>query len=201
LAGLPNFLGTTYQNGCLITGCPLNVPKGHKIYRKATKFAHLFPFPSPPKYTQIGEFWYENIPNLATLCLGRRKTGETSRVARFFFGHDTKTGKNAPNEQKMYQMFIKYRYHVFSSKDVSAKDVSSNDVSSKKFSSKDVSSNDFSSKYHFRQKPSSSKMQQNSAPLTTFRRMRRFAENASPNLTQGPIFINFIIFYNFYNFL
>jgi hypothetical protein len=30
-----------------------------------------------------------------------------TRVARFFLGHG-KTGKNVPNEQKMYQMFIKY---------------------------------------------------------------------------------------------
>jgi hypothetical protein len=35
------------------------------------------------------------------------------RVARFFFGHDTKTGKNAPNEQKMYQMVIKYSKSPF----------------------------------------------------------------------------------------
>jgi hypothetical protein len=31
-----------------------------------------------------------------------------SRVARFFLVHDTKTGKNAPNEHTMYQMVIKY---------------------------------------------------------------------------------------------
>jgi hypothetical protein len=31
-----------------------------------------------------------------------------TRVARFFLVHDTKTGKNVPNEHKMYQMVIKY---------------------------------------------------------------------------------------------
>jgi hypothetical protein len=35
---------------------------------------------------------------------GQRCTG----VVRFFFGHDTKTGKNELNEQKINQMFIKY---------------------------------------------------------------------------------------------
>jgi hypothetical protein len=30
------------------------------------------------------------------------------RVARFLLAHDTKTGKNAPNEHKMYQMVVKY---------------------------------------------------------------------------------------------
>jgi hypothetical protein len=30
------------------------------------------------------------------------------RVARFFLLHDTKTGKNVPNEHKMYQIVIKY---------------------------------------------------------------------------------------------
>jgi hypothetical protein len=32
----------------------------------------------------------------------------TTRVARFFLAHDTKTGKNVPNKQKMYQMVIRY---------------------------------------------------------------------------------------------
>jgi hypothetical protein len=32
----------------------------------------------------------------------------TYRVARFLLGHDTKTGKNVPNEQIMYQMSVKY---------------------------------------------------------------------------------------------
>jgi hypothetical protein len=36
---------------------------------------------------------------------GRR---HDTRVARFFLVHDTKTGKNVPNEHKMYQMVIKY---------------------------------------------------------------------------------------------
>jgi hypothetical protein len=30
------------------------------------------------------------------------------RVARFFLVHDTKTGKNVPNEHKMYQMLIQF---------------------------------------------------------------------------------------------
>jgi hypothetical protein len=30
------------------------------------------------------------------------------RVARFFMVRDTKTGKNVPNENKVYQMVIKY---------------------------------------------------------------------------------------------
>jgi hypothetical protein len=29
-------------------------------------------------------------------------------VARFILVHDTKTGKNVPNEHEMYQMVIKY---------------------------------------------------------------------------------------------
>jgi hypothetical protein len=32
----------------------------------------------------------------------------SARVARFFILHDTKMGKNVPNEHKTYQMFIKY---------------------------------------------------------------------------------------------
>jgi hypothetical protein len=32
----------------------------------------------------------------------------TYRVARFVLVHDTKTGKNVPNEHKMYQIVIKY---------------------------------------------------------------------------------------------
>jgi hypothetical protein len=31
-----------------------------------------------------------------------------SKVARFFLVHDTKTGKNVPNEHKMYQMNTKF---------------------------------------------------------------------------------------------
>jgi hypothetical protein len=31
-----------------------------------------------------------------------------SRVATFFFVHDTKTGKSLPTQYKMYQMVIKY---------------------------------------------------------------------------------------------
>jgi hypothetical protein len=31
-----------------------------------------------------------------------------ARVARFVLVYDTKTGKNVPNEQQMYQMVIKY---------------------------------------------------------------------------------------------
>jgi hypothetical protein len=31
-----------------------------------------------------------------------------SRVARFLLVHDTQTGKNVPNEYKMYQMVTKY---------------------------------------------------------------------------------------------
>jgi hypothetical protein len=40
---------------------------------------------------------------------------ECTSVARFFLVHDTKTGKNAPNEHKMYQMVIKYfnAYKIF----------------------------------------------------------------------------------------
>jgi hypothetical protein len=30
------------------------------------------------------------------------------RVARFFLVHDTKTGKNVPNENKIYHRVIKY---------------------------------------------------------------------------------------------
>jgi hypothetical protein len=37
-----------------------------------------------------------------------QKRRGVSRVARFFLVHDTKPGKNVPNEDKMYQMVIKY---------------------------------------------------------------------------------------------
>jgi hypothetical protein len=37
-----------------------------------------------------------------------RSTYERSRVARFFLVRDTKTGKNVPNEHKLYRMVIKY---------------------------------------------------------------------------------------------
>jgi hypothetical protein len=41
---------------------------------------------------------------------GKAKNGfaDLSRVARFFFVHDTETGKNVPNEHKIYQMVINY---------------------------------------------------------------------------------------------
>jgi hypothetical protein len=32
----------------------------------------------------------------------------STRVARFFMVHDATTGKNVPNEHKMYQIVIKY---------------------------------------------------------------------------------------------
>jgi hypothetical protein len=34
--------------------------------------------------------------------------GVEHRVARFFLVHDTKTGKNVPNEHKMYHMVLEY---------------------------------------------------------------------------------------------
>jgi hypothetical protein len=35
---------------------PLNRPNGHKIYQH-------FPLQDPPKFTQIGMFWFENKPS------------------------------------------------------------------------------------------------------------------------------------------
>jgi hypothetical protein len=37
---------------------------------------------------------------------GSSRPEEEGRVARFFLGQDTKIGKNAPNEHKVYQMVI-----------------------------------------------------------------------------------------------
>jgi hypothetical protein len=34
----------------------LNIPNGHKIY-------HHFLFQGPPKCTQMGIFWFENVPS------------------------------------------------------------------------------------------------------------------------------------------
>jgi hypothetical protein len=34
----------------------LNIPSDRKIYQ-------YFPLPGPPKFTQIGIFWFENIPS------------------------------------------------------------------------------------------------------------------------------------------
>jgi hypothetical protein len=42
----------TYQ----IHSCHVYIPNGHKIYQ-------YVPFQGPPKYTQIGIFWFENIPS------------------------------------------------------------------------------------------------------------------------------------------
>jgi hypothetical protein len=38
----------------------------------------------------------------------KRTSHHAAKVARFFLVRDTKTGKNVPNEHKMYQIFIKY---------------------------------------------------------------------------------------------
>jgi hypothetical protein len=57
------------------------------------------------------------------------KVEVAGRVARFFLVHGTKTGKNVPNEHKMYQMAIQYpiickifqiaiKYIIFKPKDL-----------------------------------------------------------------------------------
>jgi hypothetical protein len=48
--------------------------------------------------------------DLMDLHFGRKKLfGHIFiRVARFFLVHDTKAGKNVPNEHKMYRMVTKY---------------------------------------------------------------------------------------------
>jgi hypothetical protein len=35
----------------------------------AVKYTSIFYFQDPPKFTQIGIFWFENIYNLATLAV------------------------------------------------------------------------------------------------------------------------------------
>jgi hypothetical protein len=50
--GCQIFVGTRYQNGEIITN-------ENKIYQMATKY---FTLKDPPKFTQIGIFWLENIP-------------------------------------------------------------------------------------------------------------------------------------------
>jgi hypothetical protein len=67
ITGLPDFLGTTYQNG-------ENIPSGHKIYQMATKYTK-WPqnIPNATKYTKchkiyqlsIGKIYQmqQNIPN------------------------------------------------------------------------------------------------------------------------------------------
>jgi hypothetical protein len=51
------------------------------------------------------------IEKVTFLLLGRPRKGDDilgGRVARFSFVHGTKSGKNVPNEHKMYQVVIKY---------------------------------------------------------------------------------------------
>jgi hypothetical protein len=50
------------------------------------------------KDAQVSRRRRARLLTLRTYC----KIREPIRVARFFFGHDTKTGKNVPNEHKMY---------------------------------------------------------------------------------------------------
>jgi hypothetical protein len=76
-----------------------------EIFKKITKVSKT---PNGIKFVQSG---HPVIDTLDLFKLSLKLTGKThltTRVARFFLVHDTKTGKNAPNEHKMYQMVIKY---------------------------------------------------------------------------------------------
>jgi hypothetical protein len=45
-----------YQRAMNYTKWSLNIPNGHNIYQNLT-------FKGPPKFTQIGIFWFENKPS------------------------------------------------------------------------------------------------------------------------------------------
>jgi hypothetical protein len=61
----------------------------------------------PPKFTQIWIFGLKTN-HLATLHpRAIFKGGLGSRVARFFLGQHTKTGKNIPNNHKIYKKATK----------------------------------------------------------------------------------------------
>jgi hypothetical protein len=49
-----------------------------------------------------------NKSNDEKMWARRSLAEEKTAVARFLLVHDTKTGKNVPNQHKMYQMVIKY---------------------------------------------------------------------------------------------
>jgi hypothetical protein len=91
-----------------------NIYKKHKIYQitikctkwpEYTKWPKIIPTIFTPKVIKISIFGTK-IYHLATLlsCKVRLFTAPypaLSRVARFYFVHDTKTIKNVPNEHKM----------------------------------------------------------------------------------------------------
>jgi hypothetical protein len=78
-------------------------------------------------FCNVAVIWYI-FPRFGILCqeksgnpvgIGTRKSSllsadgilsfpESRMVARFFLEYDTKTGKNVPNEYKMYRTVIKY---------------------------------------------------------------------------------------------
>jgi hypothetical protein len=49
-----------------------------------------------------------NDMKAAIFLISLSQGGELGRAARFLLVHDTQTGKNVPNEYKMYQKVIKY---------------------------------------------------------------------------------------------
>jgi hypothetical protein len=57
-----------------------NRPNGHKIYQH-------FPLQDPPKFTQIGNFWFENKHHLASLV--KREKGDCREgVPKIFRSQD-----------------------------------------------------------------------------------------------------------------
>jgi hypothetical protein len=55
------------------------MPNGHKIKKMAIKYRYKhLPLQDPPKITQIGIFWFGNIPsgNPALLCQEQNLVGE-----------------------------------------------------------------------------------------------------------------------------
>jgi hypothetical protein len=95
-AGLPDFLGKTYQNGknvpkrekCSKTGkmfqngksVPQNVPNNHKMYKMAVCMYNIPPssIARPSKIYPNWYFWFENMPSGNPGYLF--KTGEGNRV-------------------------------------------------------------------------------------------------------------------------
>jgi hypothetical protein len=55
---MPNYVGTTK-----LKKLPLNIPNGRKSRPDVDKIDQCHPLRDPPKFTQIGDFWFEKIPS------------------------------------------------------------------------------------------------------------------------------------------
>jgi hypothetical protein len=100
IQGCQIFLGKTYQkrekniqNSHKIYQIAQNIPNGNKKYQIAKNipnghkiYQHL-PFQDPPKFTQIGIFWFENMPSgnppRNTFCLRKFELGVDAMIALF----------------------------------------------------------------------------------------------------------------------